>query len=371
MLEKIYDKLEIDYISKSILLPFLAIISLGAIAFFSASLGILNRNEVKFYGMIESQMYAYLIGIILMCISFIFSYVYIYRLSPYIYILTIVSSFLVFLPGVGIAHGGSTRWINVFGFSLQPAELIKISTVLITAWYLKKYDGKIREIKYALIGYFIIMGPVAIAMFLQKDLGTLIVIGSIVTVIFFTSKSKITHILSFMGIGVLVALLYVSMNSYVRNRIYDYAGIGGNSKGISYQADQALIAIGNGGIFGRGLGKSIQKFHYLPEPAGDSVFAVFSEEFGFFGSVIVVLLFGFLCVNLMLKSIYIKDIFIKNVIIGSAVLLFFQSLLNIGSMLKIIPLSGDTLPFFSQGGTSLIANFIIMGLLLQLTKKYI
>jgi cell division protein FtsW len=146
-------------------------------------------------------------------------------------------------------------------------------------------------------------------------------------------------------------------------------GKGVNSKGISYQNDQALLAIGNGGFSGRGYGQSIQKFHYLPEPAGDSVFAVFAEEFGFIGSVIVVGLFFYLVISLVLISVKENNIFVKNVIIGGATLIFLQTLLNIGSMLKIIPLSGDTLPFFSQGGTALICNFLLIGIMLQLTKK--
>jgi cell division protein FtsW len=369
MFKNIYEKLEIWSIDKYLALSLTALISVGALAFFSAALGILNRNEIKFYGMIQSQIYAYLIGVLIMVIFFVINYKYINKLSPYFYTGAVILSFLVFIPGLGISHGGSTRWINVMGFSLQPAEILKISVIFISAWFLKKYDKNLSNFKFVISGFAGIMGPIAVVMFLQKDLGTLIVIGSIVIFIFFNSKIKIKHILVIILSALLVFTLYILTNSYAKNRIYDYMGKSGNSKGISYQTDQALLAIGNGGVTGRGYGQSIQKFHYLPEPAGDSVFAVFAEEFGFVGSILVVALFFYIIVRLTLISVKENNIFIKNVIIGSATLIFLQTLLNIGSMLKIIPLSGDTLPFFSQGGTALICNFLLVGVILQFTKK--
>ncbi len=369
MFKNIYEKLEIWRIDKSLSVAVLLLISVGAIAFFSAALGILNRNEIKFYGMIQSQIYAYLIGIVVMIIFFVINYKYINKFTLYFYVGAVLLSFLVFVPGLGISHGGSTRWMNVGGFSLQPAEVLKIAVIFISAWFLRKYDKYLNNFKYVILGFLGIMGPIAVAMFMQKDLGTLIIIGSIVVSIFFNSKIKLKYIAAIVLSGILVFGLYVMTNSYVKNRIYDYMGKGGNSKGISYQNDQALLAIGNGGVTGRGYGQSIQKFHYLPEPAGDSVFAVFAEEFGFIGSVLVVLLFFYIITKLTLISVKENNIFIKNVIIGSATLLFLQVLLNIGSMLKIIPLSGDTLPFFSQGGTALICNFMLIGIMLQFTKK--
>lgn len=368
MFKNIYERLELWKIDKLLFVSIVLLVGIGAIAFFSATLGILNRNEIKFYGMIQSQIYAYIIGIAVMIVFFVISYKYISKLSLYFYIGAIILSFLVFVPGLGVSHGGSTRWMNLGGFSVQPAEILKIAVIFVSAWFLKKYDKYLHNFKYVIIGFLCIMGPVAIAMFLQKDLGTLVIIGSIVISIFFNSKIKIKHISLIMLSGILVFSLYVFTNSYVKNRIYDYMGIGGNSKGISYQNDQALLAIGNGGVTGRGYGQSIQKFHYLPEPAGDSVFAVFAEEFGFVGSVLVVSLFFYIIVRLTLISVKENNIFIKSVIIGLATLLFLQVLLNIGSMLKIIPLSGDTLPFFSQGGTALICNFLIIGTILKFTK---
>jgi cell division protein FtsW len=369
MFKNLYEKLEVWKINKSIFFCSLSLVLIGAIAFFSAAMGILNRNEIKFYGMIQSQIYAYIIGFAVMFIFFVINYKYINKLTVYFYLMAAVLSFLVFVPGLGVSHGGSTRWINIAGFSLQPGELLKIAVIFMGAWYIKKYDKYLNNFKYVMLGFAFIMLPIAVAMFLQKDLGTLIIIGSILLSMFFNSKIKVKHILIIVFSGILVLSLYIFTNTYVKNRIYDYIGKGVNSKGISYQNDQALLAIGNGGFSGRGYGQSIQKFHYLPEPAGDSVFAVFAEEFGFIGSVIVVGLFFYLVITLVLISVKENNIFVKNVIIGGATLIFLQTLLNIGSMLKIIPLSGDTLPFFSQGGTALICNFLLIGIMLQLTKK--
>jgi cell division protein FtsW len=330
-------------------LTFISLFLIGGITFFSATFGILNRNEIKFYGMLEGQLYAYLIGILLMLLAFSLPYVFVYKISPLIYASSILLGFLVFVPGLGASHGGATRWLNIGGFSLQPGDILKLSIIIITAWYIKKYSNKLNDYRYSIVGYGLILLPAVIVMFLQKDLGTLLIIGATSFAMYFNSKVKLRSILLILLLGAMVCSLYVATNSYVRNRIFSYTGETKDVKGISYQNDQALLAIGNGGYFGRGFGQSIQKFHYLPEPAGDSVFAVYAEEFGFFGSVFLV--------------------FARNFILGFATLLFLQTVLNIGSMLKIIPLSGDTLPFFSQGGTALICNLVGLGFLFQLTKQ--
>ncbi len=369
MLENILNKIEIKKINKSVFFTFLSLFLIGGGTFFSATFGILNRNPAKFYAMLEGQLYAYLIGIALILIAFSLPYAFIYKTSPFLYILSIVLGFLVFVPGIGVSHGGATRWLNIGGFSLQPGDVLKLSIIIITAWYIKKYSHKFNDYKYSIIGYGVILLPSVIVMFLQKDLGTLLIIGATSFVMYFNSKVKLKPILLILLLGTIVCSLYVATNSYVRNRIFSYTGVVSDSKGISYQNDQALLAIGNGGYFGRGFGQSIQKFHYLPEPAGDSVFAVYAEEFGFFGSVSLVLLFSITVGNLLILFSKIKEVFAKNFILGFATLLFLQTVLNIGSMLKIIPLSGDTLPFFSQGGTALICNLIGVGFLLQLTKE--
>jgi cell division protein FtsW len=309
-----------------------------------------------------------LLGIILFLIAFLIPYALTYKLAPFVYLAAIILSFMVFLPGFGMSHGGSTRWLNVGGFSLQPGEILKLGSIVITAWYIKRFSSKFYDYRYSILLYGAILSPSVLVMFLQKDLGTLLILGSVSFSIYFTSKLKISHLLTVIISGILVCSVYVYTNDYVKNRIFSYSGTIEDKKGVSYQNDQALIAIGNGDYFGRGFGQSIQKFHYLPEPVGDSIFAVYAEEFGFFGSVILVFLFFFAIIKMLLISIGTKEVFAKAFILGFAMLLFLQTVLNIGSMLKIIPLSGDTLPFFSQGGTALMANMMALGFLLQLTK---
>ena len=137
----------------------------------------------------------------------------------------------------------------------------------------------------------------------------------------------------------------------------------------SYQTKQSLIALGSGNILGRGYGQSVQKFSYLPEPAGDSIYAVVGEEFGFVGTVFVAVLFFVIILTSILIANKTSNTFNRNIIYGIALLFFAQFVMNTGSMTKIIPLSGDTLPFFSKGGTAIIMNMFELGVLLKLTRR--
>jgi cell division protein FtsW len=278
---------------------------------------------------------------------------------------------MVFIPGLGFTHGGGTRWINLFGFSLQPGEILKFSSIIMTSWFIYKFQNKLDNI-FISIGIFgSIVGACAAAMFLQKDLGTLVILSAACFTIYFIGGAKIRHIALLGIVGTVMIAAYAYMNPYIMSRLNVFSNKTNDTLGSSYQTKQALIGVSAGGIAGRGIGQSIQKFSYLPEPVGDSIFAVTAEEFGLIGSTLTIFLFGFIIVFSVLQSEKQKNQFARSLIIGLAALFFTQTILNIASMIGLIPLSGDILPFFSQGGTALIVNMFQLGLLLQLTKRKI
>lgn len=354
--------------NKKILSLFLLIISLGLYSFLSASFGILNRNEIKFYGMLESQFMAYAIGLLFVFITYFLYSKFLYKLSPFIYILGLFISSLTFLSDLGLSHGGATRWINFFGFSLQPAEILKLASIFWVAYFFKKYGSDlISNIKYLFL-FFLSVSPIIFIFFLQKDLGSLLIVFGIIFLMYFVSNfSRVSHIIIILMSILLIFIMYVYLNPYARSRVETLINPDPNSSSY-YQTEQAYIAISGGGVYGKGIFSGIQKYKYLPEPAGDSIFATFAEETGFiFSSALVIILFStFIYTAFISKNL--DDVFEGLVVFGISMHFLLQIVMNIGSMLGVIPLSGDTLPLFSQGGTSIIINFIELAIILNFTK---
>jgi cell division protein FtsW len=169
-------------------------------------------------------------------------------------------------------------------------------------------------------------------------------------------------------VGVIGITALALSRPYVMQRINTFFHPEANSQGSSYQIQQSLIAIGSGGIFGRGFGQSVQKFNFLPEPIGDSIFAVEAEEFGFVGAVLLVLLYVFFAVRGLKIASQTSDSFGRLLVVGIVIMIVAQAFVNIGAMLGVLPLSGITLPFVSHGGTSLFITLVEVGIILSVSK---
>jgi cell division protein FtsW len=369
MFNTILKKFEIGSLNKIILISAICIIIIGLLVFLSASIGLMGRNEVKFYSILDSQFKAYVIGIVAAIVGLFLPYKLYYKYAIFIFVIALLLAIAVLVPGIGFAHGGATRWISIAGFSLQPGEILKISTVFITAWFVKKFQNRFDDVKISAGIFMLIISSVSVIMYLQKDLGTLLIILFTAGAIYFLGGARWQHLFILIIPAVLFVAVYTYKNPYVLARFHVYKNANVDPLGSSYQTKQALIAIGSGGMLGRGPGQSVQKFSFLPEPVGDSIFAVAGEELGFVGATTIVLLFSILIAYTFLYAKKCKDQFARSVIIGICIVFYLQTILNIASMLDLIPLSGDILPFFSQGGTALIVNLFSVGLLLQLTKK--
>ena len=361
---KIKEAFSFEGINKPIFVCSALVLVLGMFSFFSASMGFLNKveNEQFFTNFIQTQMIAYAIGIFAILTAYFLNVKIFARLSIYLYVFSIFLCMLIFIPGLELVHGGGSRWINLFGFSLQPADILKFSSIIIFSTYFSKYKKYLLTIKYGALYPILILIPIILVFFLQKDLGSLAIIFFIVGAMYILNKTKLSYLIIAILGGIIIIGVYSFMNSYVMDRI----------KGMqneSYQTKQSLIALGSGNILGRGYGQSVQKFSYLPEPAGDSIYAVVGEEFGFVGTVFVAVLFFVIILTSILIANKTSNTFNRNIIYGIALLFFAQFVMNTGSMTKIIPLSGDTLPFFSKGGTAIIMNMFELGVLLKLTRR--
>lgn len=303
---------------------------------------------------------------------YIFSKIDYHIWKKYAFFLLVVSVLLlllVFIPGLSAHYGKARSWINIFGFSLQPSELVKISFLLYLAAWLESRGKKISEFNQGTGPFVAVLGFISFLMILQPDIGTLFIISVVSLIVYFIGGGKIHHILIIILFGVLALALLVNLKPYQMNRFKCMMDPTFSSNDICYQVNQSLIAVGSGGVFGRGLGQSRQKYLYLPEASGDSIFPIIAEETGLIVSSILVGLYIFIFYRGFLIAKSTADIFGRIVAIGIVSWITIQAVVNIGGMVSIMPMTGVPLPFISYGGTSLMSALAAMGILVNISKQ--
>ncbi len=347
----------------------LLITVIGLFAFVSASLGVLARNQDKFYGVLFNQIVlGFIGGLGALWLTANIPYHFWRRNAFFIFIGTLLLTLAVFIPGLGFSHGGARRWISLGPVSFQPAELLKIGFVIYFAAWLAWTRKKEEEFKYKVAPLMIMLGIVAVTLLRQPDTKSLILITAAACGMLFVSGVSWKKVVGIIVAGILCITVLAFVRPYVMDRIKTYINPSTDPRGSSYQLQQGLIAIGSGGAFGRGLGQSVQKFNYLPEPQGDSIFAVIGEEFGFLGSTILVILYVFLAIRGFKIALNASDSFGQYIVIGLVTLLTAQSFLNILSLLGLFPLTGVPLVFISHGGTSLFIALAAAGIILNVSR---
>ena len=290
--------------------------------------------------------------------------------------------FVVFLPGIGSRANGASRWINIGIGSFQPSEFLKITAILyLSAWIASKLsetgasDWKsatkngYHNVIYILVPFLIFLGLIAVALILQNDASTLGIISITLLVLYFSARTPLWHtlVVSLSGAGILLFL--IKFESYRFNRWLTFLHPDTDPLGKGYQLRQSLISLGSGGVFGKGLGMSVEKFGALPQAMSDSIFAIMGEEMGAVGCIALIaifILFFWLGIKIAKNS---GDRFAKLTAIGIVFWITFQAFINISSVAGIFPLAGIPLPFFSYGGSHLVVEIIGVGLLLNISKN--
>lgn len=353
--------------------PFLfitsALVVFGFLIFASASLGLLAQGTGKFYAVMFNQLVLGLCcGVTAALILSHVHYSWWRKHAFYIFIACAVVMLLVFIPGLGMFHGGARRWIRLGTFSLQPAELYKIGYVMYLSAWLASVKQKASTFKLGTLPFIILVAITAGLVLMQPDTDTFLVITAAGLGIFITAGGRWRDMLIMLLIGALGLALLVSARPYLMNRIKTFMDPSRDPTGSGYQIQQSLIAIGSGGLFGRGFGQSIQKFNFLPEQIGDSIFSVAAEEFGFVGSVVIITLYLAFTYRGFRIAIRAPDLFSSYLVVGIIILIVTQSFLNIAAMLAIIPLSGTPLLFISHGGTALFFTLASTGIILNISR---
>ncbi|MBI5401016.1 MAG: cell division protein FtsW [Candidatus Yonathbacteria bacterium] len=342
----------------------------GLFVFTSASFGLFVRKGFSLYDLLFDQV---VLGLVLGLIAMYgMSRAPLQLLRTYalpIFIGAILFTLLVFVPHIGFAYGGAHRWISFGPISFQPSELLKLGTVIYFAALLPVFKDHISTLKYAVgVSLGVLVVP-AIILLAEPDTGTFAVLLFAVVAMLLAMGMKFRHFgLLFLLSVVLIAGLAFA-KPYVMERLLTFFDSSRDPQGSSYQIQKSLVAIGSGGITGRGFGQSIQKFGSLPEPTGDSVFAVVGEEFGLIGGgaiILLFLLFGIRGLQIARKA---PDMFESLLAVGIVILIVSQSFANIAAMLGLIPLTGVPLVFVSHGGSALLFAFVEIGILLNISKS--
>lgn len=277
---------------------------------------------------------------------------------------------LVFIPGFSAGIGTAHSWISVGGiFSLQPAEIVKLTFLFyLAAWLAGKGESRLRDVGSGLVPFLCVLGAVLLLLVLQPDLGTMSIIAAMALTVYFVGGAPIIYVLGLIGAGIGSLALLIGLAPYRAARFTTFLNPELDPQGIGYHINQALLAIGSGGIFGLGYGHSRQKFQYLPEVAGDSIFAVIAEEMGLIVALAVLGLFLALLWRLLAIAKGAPDAFAKYVVVGICAWLIIQAFVNIGSMVALLPITGVPLPFISYGGTALAINMAAIGVVLNISK---
>ena len=337
--------------------------------FISASIGLVGSSNLTPGKIIFKQLLTGLgVGGILFIAAIRINYKFWYRTSFIFFILASILMLLVLLPGLGFSHGGAQRWLDLGPISFQPAELLKFAFIIYLAAWLSARKKDVDTGKFGLLPFLAIMGFVSFLFLLQSDLGTLAVILASATLLFFIGGGRILHLVFAGLVVVLMLVLMISFEDYRKDRVMTFFYPDSDISGAGWQLYQSQIAIGSGGWLGAGFGEGVQKYKYLPEAIGDSIFAVIAEEFGFVGSFVLLSLYIFLLWRFVHIALNSSDYFARLLGSGIVIIILVQTFVNIGSMVGLIPLTGLPLAFISQGGSSLAVTLFSTGILLNISK---
>ena len=292
------------------------------------------------------------------------------RFAGVMLLISILLLLSVFIPGLGTDLGTfAQQWIRIGSFTIQPSELVKLTFLFyVAAWMEKRSEHEIRDLHSGLIPFAIVLSVVMGLLLLEHDTGTLGVIVIMALGVYFSAGAPFRYFALFGGAGVGLLGLLITFSPYRAARFMTFLHPELDPKGVGYHINQALLAVGSGGFFGRGYGHSLQKFQYLPEVAGDSIFAVVAEELGFLlTTAFLVLYVGFLQRGFKIAA-NAHDAFGRYLVVGVMCWIGAQAFFNIGAMVGVLPITGVPLPLVSYGGTALAVTLTALGVVVNVSS---
>lgn len=356
-------------IDKPFLLLAIILMVGGFFIFSSASLGLLAKESSNYSSITFSQtVFGLFLGTVAMIVASRLDFKVWKKFAFWLLLVAIVLNILVLVPSIGFQHAGARRWLVLGTISFQTSELLKLAFIVYFAAWAAGIREKIKTFRWGFLPLLILFAISTVLLLAQPDTDNLILIIFAGVAMFMAAGGKWRYVLLIILAGAAGLVFLAGARPYVMQRLTTFFNPQADALRAGFQIQQSLIAVGSGGLFGRGFGQSVQKFTYLPEPVGDSIFAVAAEEFGFVGSVTLIAVFVLFATRGLKIASRTSNVFARLVVVGIVIMITSQAFVNIGAMLGVVPLSGITLPFVSHGGTSLFLTLLEVGIVLSVSR---
>lgn len=347
----------------------LVLVCIGTVMIYSSSVLLAADRFGDEYHFLKKQILFVFIGLFAMIAASRFPYHFWKRLAYPGIILSCVLLVILAVPGMGSTVGGATRWLKVGPFSFQVSEAVKVAVVIFMAHYLAKKAEHLKEFFRVFLVPLVLLSVIVALILVQPDFGTAVIITATVLFMFFVAGGRVMHLAGLAATLVPVAVFLLVRESYRVQRIMAFRSPWDDPSEKGYQIIQSFISFGSGGMFGVGLGNSMQKLFYLPEPHTDFILAVLAEEGGFIAVALVILLFGVLVARGFMVAFRADTLFGTLLASGLTTLLALQGFVNMAVVMGLLPTKGLALPFMSYGGTSLIMSMVMIGILINISSR--
>lgn len=347
----------------------LLLLSIGVVMVYStSSITALKIYQDEYYFLKKELTFAAL-GILLLFTMARFPYQYLSKLAYPILVLSIFCLLILFIPEIGASAGGATRWIRFGPLSVQPSECAKLGLIIYLSYFIYKKKEEIKNFSTGFLPPLIISGLMSFLVLCQPDFGTSFVFMALFFILMFAGGARILHIFLSLLFFVPVGCALVLNSPYRLKRLTAFIDPWSDPANSGFHIIQSYLAFGSGGAFGQGLGNGRQKLFYLPEAHTDFIFSVLGEELGLLGVLLVIILFSVLIFCGIKISFRARDLLGAVMALGMVSFIGMQALLNMGVVMGLLPTKGSTLPFISYGGTSLVMNLLVIGILLNISSQ--
>lgn len=352
-----------------IVLMVVALTCFGVVMVYSASSIMATKKFHDGFYFLKRQGLFALIGFAAMAVAMKIDYNFWRKAAVPILLVCLGLLVLVLIPGIGGSAGGSSRWIRLPGFSLQPSEMAKLAFIMYMAYSLEKKQDKVKSFSTGFVPYMVVLAVMLLLLLKQPDLGSSLTLGAVAMAMLFVAGTRLMYIVS-MILMALPFLYYAVMHvDYRRRRIMAFLNPWEDPTNTGFQIIQSWIAVGTGGIFGLGLGEGKQKLFFLPEAHTDFIFSVVGEELGFVGVIVIAAMFFLLVQRGIRVALYAEDNFGRSLAFGITTLIGLEAFVNIAVVTGLFPTKGLALPFVSYGGSSLIITLFAVGILLNISSR--
>ena len=348
-----------------LLFPVLFLVGIGMVMVYSASSALALKKFGNSYFFFKKQALFALVGLVALVVARHFPYRWWQKLA-YPSVGLAFALLLAVLVGWGHTAGGATRWLRVAGFTFQPAEFARIAMIIYLAYSMSKKCDRLQAFSIGFVPHIIVLAMLLTPMILQPDFGSAVILTLIAGIMMFAGGVPLRH-LCLSALLLLPAGIYLLISAEYRiRRLMSFLNPWEYATAEGYQTVHSLMAFGTGGLWGTGIGKSLQKLFYLPEPHTDFIFSVIGEEFGLIGVSLTIALYGLIIWRGITIARQTPDLFGALLSFGLTTALALQVCINMGVALGLLPTKGLTLPFLSYGGTSLVVNMAAIGIIMNI-----